>query len=241
MEHRAVDQIAVIGGDEGPAFGACIGEQMQIGGQHPLGRPRGARGEDDRHGIPWLDRAGQGGKRACRRQQRVFIGDGGQGGLTRRAAHHDQLFQLAGVDPFQPVGQAGMDHGHARIRDVDDMRQKIAAIGGVDRHIDRAQIVQRKEDADLFAAVGGKDQHMIALRHALLLQADGGLDDLVAEIGIGPCLAVIVEDDEGTVGLLFSQPVDQVAGHDTVAGGHARVGGLGSVGAGCDCEHSFPP
>ena len=220
MEDRRDAHVAIVLPNHRPGFRSGIRKHVEIGGQNALGRAGRARGVDDRLDIPRLDRAFQ--RIECIAADRVEAHHR-QADVGRHAVcHDDELLQIGAIDLAQPLDQIGMHDHHLGTGIGDDMRQQIAAVGSVERHEDRAEIIDRIESDQRVAPAWQPGRNIIALAHAELLQARRLVDDAAAQFGIAPFLAIF-EDDVGLFRPFACPAIDQIAQHAFVAIGNARI------------------
>ena len=106
------------------------------------------------------------------------------------AAQHDRRRERRAVDVGQPAQEIGVRHDQPRIGIRHDMRQQAAAIGEIDRHVDRAEIVEAEPDADRIRPVGQPRQHLVALRDAECRESDRGTARDRLRLAVGPFGAV---------------------------------------------------
>ena len=233
VENRHVDKEPVISGHEMPTVGPGIGVEMQVRRQHALGRPGRARRVDDRLVVPRLDRAFEG-LQVFGHADHLVPWQCAQRDRRGAFAHHHHGVDRGAIDAVQPVDQPGMGHQQPRIGIGQHVFQDRPAIGGVERHEHRAQIVDREKQHERIAPVGQPHRHVIALHHAQPLQADRARDHAVAQLRISPGIAVF-EHGIDLIAARFGKIVKQVAQH---AG--APVGQL-SHGAGAPARPSSSP
>ena len=195
---------------------------MAVGAEHRLGRPRGAGGEDDRLGVPRLDRADERVQSAAFRvkhglvQRREALDD------RRRAADGHQGLQVGEGNRSEPRRKLRVGDDDAGVRARHHVLQQPALVGGVDGHVDGAQVVGAQEYAKRVGAVGQPREHVVALAEAERLQADGGLDHLRAGAGVAP-LGAVLEDAKNLVRRRRGQAVEQVAQHAPVRRRDPRI------------------
>ncbi len=142
-------------------------------------------------------------------------GDGG-------AAEDHEFAHAFAVDVRQPWAKIGMRDHQARFRQRNRVFEQAAAIGRVDRHEHRAEIVEAEPDPQTVGIVRQPHQHAFALFDAERPQRVGGADGMRLHIGIGPLLAV-GENGENLIGLLARPPFDHVPLDTLIRPRHARV------------------
>ena len=202
--------------------GPEVREGVAVGAEHRLRRARGAGGEDDRLGVPRLDRTLQRDQSSTVRVKRGLVQDREALDDGRRAADGHQGLQIGQPDRGQPGRKLGVGDHDAGVGARHHVLQQPALVGRVDGHVDGAHVVGAQEDAERIGAVGQPREHVIALAQAESLQADGGLDHLGAGARVAPLRAVL-EDAECLFRRRRGQPVEQVAQHAPVRRRYAWV------------------
>ena len=96
------------------------------------------------------------------------------------------------------------------------MLQDRAAIGRVERHKYRAEIIDGVKGQKRLAAIGQPDRNMVVLLDTKLLQANGDGDGLCLELAIGP-VTTVLEHGIDLVAAAFGNLVDQVAQNTDLA------------------------
>ena len=117
---------------------------MRVARQHAFGRPRGARGVDDRLGVPRLYRAVDQRTVRRRRIQGAFRQQGQAVDRHVRLAEHDRFLELGELGRLQPGQQVGMHDDEFGVRIVEHVVQQVPAIGEIDGDVDRTQPIDRE-------------------------------------------------------------------------------------------------
>ena len=136
------------------------------------------------------------------------------------------MLQLGQIDSGQTRTKLGVNHCQLGVGDVNHVGQQVAAIGRVDRHIDRADIAQPKEYQRVLTPSGTPHQHVVALLYAQLLEAKARADHPLAELCIGPFFVIIVELEEDLVRLLSDPAINQIPANHLIPRRDAWVGGF---------------
>jgi hypothetical protein len=219
MEQRQVHHEAIVGVDEGIGLDAHR-VQVQVGREHPFGRAGGAGGVDDRLGVPRSDLARERREAPALRPQHIRR-VAAQSGNRRRLeteilpADHHRVREVRPVDAREAVMERRMGDDQPAAGVVDHMREQPALVGKIDRHVDGAEIVERKPDTDGIGAVREPGEHVLALGDAEGLEADRRAHHLLAQLPISPGAAV-GEPGKNPVGGLGGTPVDQRTHHARV-------------------------
>ena len=148
--------------------------------------------------------------------------DGEAGHVGRRAAQHDRRRERRAVDVGEPAQEIGVSHDQPRIGIRHDMRQQAAAIGEIDRHVDRAEIVEAEPDADRIRPVGQPRQHLVALRDAECRESDRCAARDRLRLSVGP-FGAVGETREHLVGRCGGVTIEQRPQHAKIGGGNARI------------------
>ena len=121
---------------------------------------------------------------------------------------------LAGVqiDLGQPAQKIAVGHDQPRIGIRHDMRQQAAAIGKIDRYIDRTEIVEAEPDSNRIRSVGQPRQHLVALRNAKCGQSNRCATRDRLRLAIGP-FGAIGETREHLVGRCGGVTIEQRPQH----------------------------
>jgi hypothetical protein len=219
MEHRQRDQIAVGTGEWARARHQM---HLQRRTQDPFRGARGAGSIDHAQSVPWLDlplRRRQGVAVAAQRTSGV---QDQAGGHLAGIAHHDDVGEFGARHVAQALDQSSVGDHQPRAGILDDVRQETASIAGVDRHIDRAQIVQRQHHRQAGAPVRQPHGDEVALRDSQTPQGLRAAPDLRAQLSAGQGRAV-GEDGARVVRDFPAAPVYRVADDAFVLGGHTPV------------------
>lgn len=141
------------------------------------------------------------------------------------AAGNDKRPQLRAIDLREPFHQVGRDNHEFGPAIGDYMGKHIAAIGGVDRHIDRAEPVDREPDAHHVDAVRQPDVDVVALLDAKRGETRRRALHGRAERSIAYSVAVR-QAHKGFVWMLLRALLQHIAQHAIFAAGHSRVHGF---------------
>ena len=134
---------------------------MAIGGQHTLRGSAGAGGEDDRLGMPGLDRQSRLRWRAGGFLDALEIEHAQALDRRGRRTDDDQGLELGAIHLRQPGRERAMGQDHPGIGNIDHMGQQLPPIG------------------------------MIALSHAQVLQGGGQAAGARQRLGVVPPLAIL--------------------------------------------------
>jgi hypothetical protein len=195
---------------------------LQVGAQHALGRAGRAGRVDDAVGVPGLHLRHGAQRRGIAVQR---------GGAEHAApawwrpvvgTDADQRLDLGQVDVLQPLHQPRMAQQHLRPGIAHDMGQQVAAERGVERAVQRAEVVGREPGQEHRLAVGQPDADGIALPHTQGLQRLRGGAHTGVRLAPGPLLAVL-EHREHAVRRGPGPVVQQRRDHAALARRHRRV------------------
>jgi hypothetical protein len=138
----------------------------------------------------------------------------GHGGCGT-AAQHDRCRERRAVDVGQPAQKIGMGHDQPRIGIRHDMRQQAAAIGEIDRHIDRTEIVEAEPDANRIRPVGQPRQDLVALRDAERRESNRCATRDRLSLFVGP-FGAVGETREHLVGCCRGVTIEQRPQHTEI-------------------------
>ena len=149
VEQRAVDQVLVVRRGGHDAAGAAV---VPVGDKHALRRPGRARRVQDRLQVPRLERAfrawpvvAAGVEQRRRLVERAQAGP--QGHVTGPRADHHDVGKRPVVDVVQPLEQRVVRDEDPCPRVAHDPFEQAAAVGRVDRDVDRSPQVDPEPGA----------------------------------------------------------------------------------------------
>ena len=136
--------------------------------------------------------------------------------------------QVREIEALQTVRKARMRDHHRARRRVHHMLEHRTLVGGVERDVDRTEVVDREPGQHHRLAARQPDEHPIALTDALGVQRRGHGAGLRAALGVGERRAVL-EPRADAVRVPPRTAVEEVAQHAIFTGGQCGVEPLGAM------------